>query len=400
MAKGNVAEILKQHLEDIKTPKPRIMTGYKDLDDALKGIRPSDFAIIAGGTGEFKSTLSTNVLLANLKQGHSAVMYNYEMSNLQSFRRILCGEMLTSLSDLEDPNQSKELIKATEEKAAELVKSNLYFVENNIDNVDMLLLDIARKKQEGFNLFIVDYIQLINSDKGSRVEQIEYVARKLRKAALSTDTVVLGISQLSRAHKREGGEPDLHDLKGSGGLENDATQVIFVFTKRYNEILRAKGITKAYLPSYRESELVIKKNRHGESGRRSRCIVLPSYYKFINIEDTVGVDPSKIGPFPCIGDEGRCNEEEFIIIGNEFYCAHCKSRYNTQCSRCNDTGYVRYTKMSHNYDYEYIGFCPSCPRGQALVSSIKATNSILDTPQDKITLLPFIKQVTPQEVSV
>jgi hypothetical protein len=256
-------------------------------------------------------------------------------------------------------------------------------IDANIDNIDELLIDMGKKKEKQIKLFVVDYIQLINaSGKGNRVEQIEYVARKLRRGAIAHEAITLGISQLSRQHARDKTEPDLHDLKGSGGLENDATQVIFIKTKRYNDIVSGKDV---FLPPYREAILSVKKNRHGKSGEDVRCIVRPDLYKFINVDFSDAT--TELSEVACT----KCNGEEFYVDkGGECYCGACNLRYTTDCEDCGNSGYIEYKKTFDGINYNYIGLCSKCARGQGLRASIMATNSVIDTPQDKITILPFV----------
>jgi replicative DNA helicase len=60
------------------------------------------------------------------------------------------------------------------------------------------------------------------------------------------------LSQLSRGSAREGKEPELFDLRDSGAIEQDAD--IVIFTHRPD-------------PETEASILLIKKQRHGPTGR-------------------------------------------------------------------------------------------------------------------------------------
>jgi replicative DNA helicase len=82
-------------------------------------------------------------------------------------------------------------------------------------------------------LLIVDYLQLLSSvgRYENRVQEVSAISRGLKKIAQSFDIPVLALSQLRRVEAGNP-EPQLHDLKESGQLEQDADQVLFLWLAR------------------------------------------------------------------------------------------------------------------------------------------------------------------------
>ena len=74
-------------------------------------------------------------------------------------------------------------------------------------------------------MVVVDYLQLIsyNLNGRSREQEVSHVTRSLKNLAKELDVTIIGLSQLSRnVSKREGGRPNLSDLRESGEIEQAA----------------------------------------------------------------------------------------------------------------------------------------------------------------------------------
>ena len=101
---------------------------------------------------------------------------------------------------------------------------------------------------------IVDFLQRVHwPERGlGIVEETTQKSRAMKDMAriIGAPTVVL--SQLSRSSSKEGKEPQLHDLRDSGAIEQDADTAIF--THRPSE-------------ETNEAVLLIRKQRHGPKGR-------------------------------------------------------------------------------------------------------------------------------------
>lgn len=377
---GNIREVIQEHKNDIENPSPRVRTGFYELDKHLRrGIEFSDFFIIAGDTGSFKSTFATNILINTIKQGIGAAFYNYEMSSLQTLRRLLCRESNLSLDVVETKTQNPFLASKVEDAIKYLEDKHIYLIDNGVSDIDDLVKSMHKLHADGVRLFIVDYIQLVSGSGAGKSQEVENISRKLRQTALGLKSVVVGLSQTSLQHKKEGRDPELFDMKWSGGLSNDAVQCVMVTTKKYHEIVDAES---AYVPLYRESNLHLKKNRNGQAPVVAKCLVIPSYYKFINLEFNNSTEPEEFG---C----AECGREDLIIVDNNFYCANCGVKHTPTCTCSN--GLVFYEKQTDGTDYSYLGLCASCGRGAGIAAAITATNASISSSKDKITIPPFIK---------
>ncbi|NLB90949.1 MAG: replicative DNA helicase, partial [Clostridiales bacterium] len=89
---------------------------------------------------------------------------------------------------------------------------------------------------KGLDLVIIDYLQLMGSDKRSENRQLEVseISRQLKAIALELKVPVIACAQLSRAVTgRQSKQPMLNDLRDSGSMEQDADVVLFIHREGY-----------------------------------------------------------------------------------------------------------------------------------------------------------------------
>ena len=93
---------------------------------------------------------------------------------------------------------------------------------------------LAHKSKHGLDLVVVDYIQIV--DPGAKYanqdQELREISKNLKKIAKSLSVPVVALSQFSRGieHRNQSAEalykePKLHDLRGSGNIEQDADGV-------------------------------------------------------------------------------------------------------------------------------------------------------------------------------
>jgi replicative DNA helicase len=118
--------------------------------------------------------------------------------------------------------------------------------------------------ERGFDLLIVDYLQLMQGSGGgragheNRVQEISEISRGLKGLARELDIPVLALSQLSRAvESRTDKRPQLSDLRESGSIEQDSDIVMFIYRDEvYNPETERPNI----------ADIIIAKHRNGPVG--------------------------------------------------------------------------------------------------------------------------------------
>lgn len=205
---------------------PGIPTGLQGLDEALGGgIKPGRVIVLAARPSVGKTSLATQILLHVAGLGHPALMLSQEMTAGElmdraaaHLGRVPLDRVTTGRLEGDDWSRIAE--------AADLAGRLPVYID---DQPALSLLAIRAKarqvkRQAGgrLALLVVDYLQLCASTGGAekRHHQIEQISRGIKTLAKELETTVLLLSQLNRGS--EGGEPELHHLKESGAIEEDA----------------------------------------------------------------------------------------------------------------------------------------------------------------------------------
>ena len=114
------------------------------------------------------------------------------------------------------------------------------------------------RENPDLGLIIIDYLQLMNSDRNSenRVTEMSEISRSVKSLARDLDITVIALSQLNRAvENRNNKRPLMSDLRESGALEQDADLVAFVYRDEYyNETPENKGLAEVNIAKHRNGE--------------------------------------------------------------------------------------------------------------------------------------------------
>ena len=239
-----------------------ITTGFKDLNKKINGLQRTDLILIAARPAMGKTAFSLNLVQnAALKGDASVAVFSLEMSKDQLVQRMLSSQSHVELKKIKtgtlDENDWPRIIDAM----AVLSNVNIY-----IDDTPGIKISELRSKcrklkiEKGLDLILIDYLQLMEGEGNneSRQQEIAKISRSLKIIAKELNCPVVALSQLSRApEQRADHRPMLSDLRESGSIEQDADIVMFLYRDEYyHPDSESKNI----------GEVIIAKNRHGETG--------------------------------------------------------------------------------------------------------------------------------------
>jgi len=244
-----------------------LATGFKNLDNILAGLQKSDFIILAARPSIGKSALAVNFAVnIALKEKIPVGIFSLEMSIDQIIDRLIASIANVDLWKLRTGRLSSEGEDNDFERIRDamniLSQAPIYIDDTATSNV-MQMRAMARRLQaeHGLGLIIIDYLQLVEPRTSSPniVQQISEISRSLKGLAKELNIPVLAVSQLSRAvEHRTPQVPKLADLRDSGGLEQDADVVMFIYREdRYNPETSRKNI----------ADIIIAKHRNGPVGK-------------------------------------------------------------------------------------------------------------------------------------
>lgn len=186
-------------------------------------------------------------------------------------------------------------------------------------------------RQHGIELFIIDYIQLIYSQKdfrGDRVQELAYISRLLTLTAKALNVPFIVLAQMNRdSDKEPNRDPRLSDLKDSGALEQDGDLIAFLHEPKLSDDKKekwetqrgqewpAKGGEVDWRKAPRRINLLIAKYRNGPTGACEllffkSCMHFEDYNKWEVAKGYKKASAGEVSPRqqPLIDDEEVPNE--------------------------------------------------------------------------------------------
>ena len=264
-------------------------TKFRKLDSLLNGLHNSDLMILAARPAVGKTSFAMNIVENVALQGHSCAVFSLEMGREQLAQRMLCSVASVSMENASKGKMDKtEWVKIA--KAKELLNSAKIFIDDTAAITPQQVLSKCRriKAKHGLDLVMIDYIQLMSTEKSSksdnRQQEISEISRGLKLLAKELDVPVLALSQLSRMVETRKGQPQLSDLRESGAIEQDADIVMFIH--RPDKNATEKDFDEGKVQK-NVAEIIVAKHRNGPTGYvklyfKGECT------KFLNIDEETG----------------------------------------------------------------------------------------------------------------
>lgn len=258
-------------IEDIFSPAKDIKgikTGFSSLDEITGGLQNGDLIILAArpsvGKTAFALNLSTNVALMS-KEKKSVAFFSLEMPAEQLIQRMLAS---VAYVDSYKFKHSKDLTTKEREKIIQagerIKKSNIFIDDSGSIKLNEIIWKTRKLKQnQGLDLIVIDYLQLIPTDSSgdNRQQEVAKISRSLKQLARELNVPIIALSQLNRrVETREDKKPMMSDLRESGAIEQDADIIAFLFREEYYAKDEAKE------SKIQVTELNLAKHRNGSIG--------------------------------------------------------------------------------------------------------------------------------------
>jgi len=272
-----------------------VPTGFADLDRLTGGLRGSDLIVLAARPSLGKTSMALSLAYnAALHYGQRIGIFSLEMSQQQLTERLMAIETGINLQRLSTGNLEDD-----EWNRVVVARDRLEDLPIRVDGTSVLSPVQMRSRarrwvvEHGLDLIIVDYLQLMQpSDFSSkrkmenRVQVIDEISRNLKLLARELNIPILVLAQLSRAVEgRLSKVPQLSDLRESGGIENNADIVMFIYRDEvYNPTTERRGI----------ADIIVAKHRNGPTDNFCLAFEAPTT-RFRNLTDEV-VSPMTVEP--------------------------------------------------------------------------------------------------------
>jgi replicative DNA helicase len=244
-----------------------VPTGLAQLDNLLGGLNEGLY-LLAGPPGMGKTTLALQIATA-ATQDVPVVIVTFEHAPANLTLKLLCARAGVNLRDVQRGYADLAKLRRTAEVWAP-VGQRLAVVEGGSQLTVAQMRAQARRAMRQHQaercLVVVDYLQLwakVAEDLRGNFsvrERVDMLGGLLRELALSLHSPVLALASQNRSAGNYGngkGSAALDSLKESGDLEYAADVVLFL----------TEAQERLATPPARAMELIVAKNRHGETGK-------------------------------------------------------------------------------------------------------------------------------------
>ena len=255
-----IGEGVEHYIENYVTKaESALMTKIDKIDKSIGSFMGGDYIALGGSTGTGKTSLALNLARQFCLQGKTVLYFSLEMPIEQLQNRVVCmNEGLNSLK-YRTFGFSYEEMQTYKQGLEKLKNMKLNVVCDYGLSCEKLKTYIRQQKRTQLDFVIVDYLGLLQGyNNKSLYEKTTNISRNIKLIATELNIPILVLVQLNRSLKdRQDKTPVLSDIRESGAIEQDADFVLFA---------HRPGIYNKEIDP-RELELVIAKNRHGESNK-------------------------------------------------------------------------------------------------------------------------------------
>src|SRR5215467_724562 len=206
-------------------------TGFADLDKMTNGLHPGEMIVVAARPSMGKTSLAMNIA------EHVAIdlrlpvgVFSLEMTAESLVLRMLCSRSRVNLRNVREGFLAERDFPKLTGAAGKLANAPLFIDDSSGLSILQLRAKARRMFQQyGIKLFVIDYLQLLNSSSKrveNRQQEIADISGGIKALAKELNVPVIVLSQLNReVEKEKGRAPRLSDLRESGSIEQDADLV-------------------------------------------------------------------------------------------------------------------------------------------------------------------------------
>ena len=214
--------------QDPDAPAPQYITYGLDVLDSGSYTELGDVVILGGYPSDGKTALALSMAY-HMAAEHKVGFFSLETDRRKLRDRLMAAVGQISLGDIKRRRLTDPDWVALAAKGPEMAQRDLTVIQA----AGMTASAIQGVAQAyGFQVIVLDYIQLVTPEADARAprsEQVADISRSFHTFAQRTGTLVLELAQLSRPDKAKWRPPSMQDLKESGQLEQDADVILLLY---------------------------------------------------------------------------------------------------------------------------------------------------------------------------
>ncbi len=221
-----------------------IKTGFYKLDDCLGCLEGGDVTVIGARPGIGKSALVTQIIGQIAKKGNRIGNFNLEMNESQVYERFVARLAELSLTRVRRATS----FLGGEKEAFDRANEEMCGYDVTISTGAKTVSDIkAECRHQQFDVIIIDYLQLIKADRkfANRASEVGDISKAIKALAMELHVPIILLSQLNRTSEiRDTKEPTMSELRESGDIEQDASNIILLWNVSENRKYKGLKVEK------------------------------------------------------------------------------------------------------------------------------------------------------------
>lgn len=246
-------------------------SGIPSLDKCTAGFHSGELTIIGARPAVGKSALGAHIALAAAKRGYKVGIISREMAPVQYGTRIIANGTEVDAKRLRtgdlDPDDWVEISKAVSLYSEANIQ--FMFTAKFVEDLRMEVQKLVDSKN--LDILVIDYLQLLQTRQKFDKDYLRlgYVSKMLKDMTTDFGISIIALAQVNRTS--ENTMPTLAELRGSGDLEQDADNVIFMHRPKDASDMYVFPRDKAFFESLKGTGmqymvLKVAKQRQGEIG--------------------------------------------------------------------------------------------------------------------------------------
>lgn len=262
--------------------------GLACIDNLTRGWQPSNLIVIGGRAGQGKSSLMMQFVNEASKHTFAGVV-SLEMSREELGFRWAALEARVDAFRLMTGQLRPHEMQRVGEALSRLAERRLAIDDAGGQTIAGLCAKVRRLAHRyGLGIVFIDYLQLIQGAAENRTQEIAQISGRLVALAKELRIPVVVLSQLSREAAKGGpaAKPQLHNLRDSGAIEQDAHVVILIH--RPNQQTESGRFEDGEL-----ADLILAKQRNGPANRTLPVMWHGPHMQFVDVDDRHHAPPQQ-----------------------------------------------------------------------------------------------------------
>lgn len=251
----------------------RVPTGFYTLDYlTFGGFNNGNLVILAARPSVGKTAVMLQFARAAANAGKAVNLYNLEMTNTELAQRFLCSTEYITPLQMAKADVDWQMFEA----ASSSFCSKPIYMSDSLFGEDEIIANITLNAQSGkCDIAFIDYLGLVFLSDTQSVEAkaIARFTKRLKSLAKACNIPIVLLCQLNRVSASEKRPPQMHNLRDSGAIEQDADIILM--------LERAEGDLEG-----REVNMWVRKNRQGKAGDvKVNIVANETFTAFIDADD-------------------------------------------------------------------------------------------------------------------